>query len=132
MNIDTSLINGKVSVTVIHINGMIDSASFAEFETKINHLIGTGAHHILLDLTHTAYIGSAGMRIIHNTFRKLRAVHPHSDVSQDRAGMYKSPHIKLLNPAESIKAVLNLGGYDMYIDIFSDLKTAIAAFEAVH
>ena len=53
MEIKVSTENGRVPVTIIHIDGNLDSSSFIGFQTKAEELIKNGARHILVDLSHS-------------------------------------------------------------------------------
>jgi hypothetical protein len=44
------------------------------------------------------------------------------------AGTYKSPHLKLLNLSPEARSAFETSGFDMYIDTFTDMRTAIASF----
>ena len=44
------------------------------------------------------------------------------------AGTYKSPNLKILKPTDNVLQTLKLSGFDMFLDIHSDLKEAIASF----
>lgn len=126
--------NGRVPVTVIHIDGNIDAMTHDAFLAKARELIQNGARHILLDLSHTAYISSPGLRAINNIFNELRIMYPEADQSEEDLkqgianGTYKSPHVKLLNPSEDIKAILQTTGFDLFIETFTDKKAAITSF----
>ena len=91
---------GQVEVTVMHVDGNIDSSTSESFKTKADELIKSGAHYILVDLTHAPFVSSAGMRALQHIYERLRALHPDSDLSdQDMkkgisAGTYKSPRLK--------------------------------------
>src|SRR5215510_1588657 len=106
MEIKTFTEKGEVLVTVMHVDGNIDSASSEAFQNKADELIDGGAHFILVDLTHAPYVSSAGMRALQHIYERLRALHPDSDVSDEdvrsgiRTGTYKSPRLKLLNPSK--------------------------------
>ena len=132
MEIRVSTEPGRVPVTILHVEGDIDSASYQAFQAKAQELIKGGAEHILIDLSQVPFVGSAGLRAIHAIFSQLRLLHP--DVSDEEmrkklgVGKYKSPHLKLLNPSKETHSVLSLGGFDLYIEIHDDLKTAIASF----
>lgn len=134
MEIKVSTENGRVAVTVLHVDGKIDSASYEAFQAKADELIQGGARHILVDLSNVAYVSSAGLRALHNIFNQLRALHPDSNLSDEEvrkgisAGTYKSPHLKLLNPSKETKMTLQMSGFDMYIEVYTDLKKAIASF----
>lgn len=132
MEIKVSTEKGVRPVTVIHVDGNIDSASYQEFQSKAEELINSGARDILIDLTHVHFVSSAGIRAIHALFNKLRSLSP--DVSDEEmrkginAGTYKSPHLKLLNPSKEANTTFEMTGLDMYIGIYTDLKKAISSF----
>jgi anti-anti-sigma factor len=134
MEIKVSTENGRVPVTIIHIDGDIDSSTYSSFLSKAQELIKNGARYILVDLTHAPYISSAGLRAIHTIFTDLRAIHPDENLTEEemykgiRAGTYKSPHLKLLNLSNRVKSIFQMGGFDTYIETFDDMKTAIASF----
>ncbi|MBI3170809.1 MAG: STAS domain-containing protein [Chloroflexi bacterium] len=126
--------NGNVPVTVMHIDGNIDSSTHDAFLTKARQLIKDGAHHILLDLSHTAFVSSAGWRAIQTIFNELRSLHPSANLSEEEMkkgianGTYKSPHLKLLNLSKDVQAVFVTTGFDLFLEAFTDMKTAIASF----
>lgn len=132
MEIKVSTEKGRVPVTVMHVDGNIDAASFEAFQSKAEELIKSGARHILVDLTHAPYVSSAGLRALNIIFNRLRALSP--DVSDEEmraginAGTYKSPHLKLLNPSKASLVALENSGFSMFIEHFTDLKSALTAF----
>jgi anti-anti-sigma factor len=132
MEIKVSTEKGVRPVTVIHVDGNIDSASYQEFQTKAEELINSGTRDMLIDLTHVHFVSSAGIRAIHALFNKLRSLSP--DVSDEdmrkgiNAGTYKSPHLKLLNPSKEANTTFEMTGLDMYIGIYTDLKKALSSF----
>ena len=134
MDIKTFTEKGQVLVTVMHVDGNIDSSTYEAFQSKADELIKGGAQYILVDLTHTPYVSSAGMRALQNIYQQLRNLHPDSDVSDEevkkgiRAGTYKSPRLKILNPSKETSSTLGMTGFDMYIAIFTDKAEAIASF----
>ena len=134
MEIKTSTESGRVPVTVVHVDGDIDSATYLIFEKKVDELIDGGARYILADFSHVPYVSSAGLRALHSIHNKLRALHPDVSLSDEdmkkgvSAGTYKSPHLKLLNLSSNTRKAFELSGFDMYIETFSDMKTAIASF----
>ena len=134
MEIKTATESGRVPITVIQVNGNIDSSSYEAFQSSVNETIKNGARFILIDLTQAEYISSAGFRAFNNIFNKLRALHPDTNLSEDEvkrgisAGTYKSPHLKLLGLSDNTKTSFKLAGFDMFIETFTDKKTAIASF----
>jgi anti-anti-sigma factor len=134
MEIKTFTEKGQVLVTVMHVDGNIDSSTYKEFQAKADELIDSGAHFILVDLAHAPYVSSAGMRALQYIYEKLRKLHPDSDVSNEevkqgiRAGTYKSPRLKLLNPSKEAAKTFEMSGFDMYVESFTDKAQAIASF----
>ena len=134
MEIKVSTENGRVPVTVLHVDGNIDSATYQTFQSKVYELIKDGAQYLLVDLSHAPYVSSAGFRALHQIFNDLRARHPSSNLSEEEvkkgisAGTYKSPHLKLLNLSKETKTTFEMSGFDMFIETYDDRKKAIASF----
>lgn len=125
---------GRVPVTVLHVDGNIDSSTYREFESKVEEAIKNGARHILVDLSHSPFVSSAGLRALHSAFNKLRSLDPDAGASEEElkkgisAGTYKSPHLKLLNLSPETRTAFETSGFDMFIETFTDMKSAVASF----
>ncbi len=134
MEIKVSTENGRVPVTIMHIDGDLDSATYNVFQSKASELIRNGARHILVDLSHAPYVSSAGLRAIHQIFKELNAIHPDATLNEEEmkkgisAGTYKSPYLKLLNLSAQSKTVFTATGFDMYLEYYDDRQKAIASF----
>ena len=134
MDIKTYTEKGDVVVTVMHVDGNIDNSTYEAFQSRADELIGSGTHFILVDLSHVRFVSSAGMRALQHVYDRLRSLYPNSDVSDEnvkkgiRAGTYKSPFLKLLNPSVEAAKTFEMSGFDMFIEIFTDKATAIASF----
>ena len=134
MELKVSTENGRVPVTVVHVDGNIDSSTADQFKATTDDLIKNGARYILIDLSHAPFVSSAGLRTLHNIFNTLRSINPDSNLSDAEvkkgiaSNTYKSPHLKLLNPSKETETTFKLSGFDMYIDTFTDLKSALASF----
>src|SRR5574341_98110 len=98
MEITVTTEQGRVPVTVFHINGDLDSGTYEHFEKQAKEAIKAGTRYLLLDLTNAPFVSSAGLRAVHEVFNQLRTASP--DVSDEEmrkginAGTYKSPHLK--------------------------------------
>lgn len=134
MEIKVSTQNGRVPITIIHIDGNLDSSSYIIFQKKAEELIKNGTHYILVDLEHSPYVSSAGFRVLNQIFKELNALHPDSNLTETEMkkgisdGSYKSPYLKLLNLSNETKMVFTTTGFDMFIEDYDDIKTAIASF----
>ena len=134
MEIKVSTESGRVPVTVLHVDGNIDSSTYEQFQSTAKKLIDEGTRYMLVDLSHAPFVSSAGLRALHSLFNELRTRNPDANLSDEQvkkgisAGTYKSPHLKLLNLSPETRAAFETSGFDMYIDTFTDKKTAIASF----
>lgn len=132
MEIKVTTMKGRVPVEVIHVHGDLNSATYEFFQNKANELIKNGAQYILIDLTHSQFISSAGLRAIHSIYNQLRAAKPDQSDEEIRkgisAGTYRSPYVKLLNLSSDAEKAFTIGGFDMYIEVHKDLVKAIASF----
>jgi anti-anti-sigma factor len=134
MEIKVSTENGRVPVTVLHVDGNIDSSTYEQFQSRAKQLIDQGSRYILVDLSHAPFVSSAGLRALHSLFNELRARNPEANLNDEQikkgisAGTYKSPHLKLLNLSPETKTAFETSGFDMYIDTFTDKNKAIASF----
>ncbi len=132
MDIKVTTENGRVPVTVLHLEGDLDSSTYLSFQSKVNELITNGARHVLVDLTKVRFVSSAGLRAFHEIFNRLRSLSPDtSDAEMHRQineGTYKSPSLKLLKPSKLAQESMKTAGFDMFLEIHEDLSTAIASF----
>ena len=134
MEIKVSTESGRVPVTVLHVDGNIDSSTYEQFQSTARKLIDDGARYILVDLSHAPFVSSAGLRALHTLFNELRSRNPEANLNDEQmkkgisAGTYKSPHLKLLNLSPETKTAFETSGFDMYIDTFTDRNAAIASF----
>lgn len=126
--------NGRVPVTVMHVDGNIDSASYEMFQKKAEESIQAGSRHILVDLSHVKFVSSAGLRALHNLFNELRMLDSDSNLTEDEvkhgisSGTYKSPHLKILNLSPETRTAFQMAGFDMFIETHTDMKTAVDSF----
>ncbi len=132
LDIKSTTENARVPVTVVRLTGDIDSSTYPLFQTHVDEQVAQGARYMLLDFREVKRISSAGLRVIHNLFNKLRDLH--KDVNDDElrkkmsTGEYKSPYVKLTNLAPHIADVFTLGGFDIYIAIIADETEALKSF----
>ena len=136
MDIQVSTVNGRVPVTVMHVEGNIDSQTYQQFQQKAEELIDAGAQYLLIDLSHSPFFSSAGLRSLHHIFNKLRTKDTKNPMSEEdarrgiNAGTYKSPHLKLSNLSKETRTAFERSGFDMFIETFKDQQSAIDSFQA--
>ncbi len=123
MEIQVSNEKGRVPVTVMHVDGNIDSATYEAFESKAKALMQAGARDSLVDLEHAPFVRRAGLRALISIFNQLRALALNVSDEQMHAGInagtFKSRHSKLLNPSKSSMLALEQSGFSMFPQIFT-------------
>jgi anti-anti-sigma factor len=123
---------GRVPVTVLTIDGDIDSSNYEQLDQTAGKQIKAGAQYMLIDLTEVGFMSSAGFRSFTKIFKELRSIS--MDASEDdmrkgiNSGVYKSPYLKLFKPSKLVAETLKIAGYDMLLEVHNDMKTAIASF----
>ena len=120
MNILVGQEQGSVPVTVLKIEGDLDANTYKDFQDKASEIIDAGASNLLLDMGDVEYMGSAGFRAIHAIANMLN--------KEQKEGMYKSEHVKLLNPKGEVARVIKTLGFDSFLEIHDDRATAIASY----
>lgn len=122
----------RVPVTIVKVRGDIDASNYQELQLQTERLITNGARYLLLNLQEVPYISSAGLRVIHNAFNKLRGLHQDANDDELRkkmsVGAYKSPYIKIVHLSERAKEAFELGGFETYIEVYNDVEKAVESF----
>jgi len=132
MEIAVSYEQGRVPVTVLHVQGEINANSYEQLQAQAQAAVEAGTRDMLLDLAEVTYISSAGLRALHYAFTLVRTDSPaESDAALSkglRDGTWRSPHFKLLNPQPSVLEILKTTGFDMYLEIHHNFRDAVASF----
>jgi anti-anti-sigma factor len=132
LEIQSTIQNANVPLTIVHITGDVDASSYQEFQSYLDKLILDGAKHLLLDLQNVQFMSSAGLRAIHNIFNKLRQIHQDANDDELRkkmnVGVYKSPFLKIANLNPRVKEAFELGGFETYIEVYDDVNKAVNSF----
>jgi anti-anti-sigma factor len=131
MEIGVSQVQGKVPVTVLHVAGDLNAATYEQFQTTAKQAIDAGARSVLVDLSGVHLMSSAGMRALNNIFHWLTSSSAENEEIRKGivSGKTKSPHLKLLNPTPRVLEALKTAGFDMFLEIHHNSKDAVASFE---
>ena len=136
MNISVSQAKGRVPVTVIKLDGQLDGQTYQDLIGKAKEVHADGGRDFLIDMTDLTYISSAGLVALHSVALLTRGEDlPDTDQgwsalrSMGRtSGSTVQEHIKLLNPREEVKNVLDMVGFGNVFEIFTDLDAAVKSF----
>ena len=123
---------GRVDVTIMRVEGSIDAANYQALQTAVDTAYAAGARYLLFDLASVAYMSSAGLQVLHRIVVRLAdqrsAAGEEPTRPETNGSSVKSPHVKLLNPSENVSRLLEVSGFVSFLDVHTDLDTAIASF----
>jgi anti-anti-sigma factor len=132
MEITVTQEQGRVPVTILHVKGDVNAATADQFQAQAQQVCDDGARDMLIDLSGVSILSSAGLRALHSIFNILRSDSTEESDESMRKGLvdgtFKSPHLKLLKPNQNVNQVLHMSGFDMFLEIYDDLKEAIASY----
>jgi anti-anti-sigma regulatory factor len=136
MQITTEQIQANVPVTILRLSGDLDGSNYRDVIAKAQELHGSGARHLIIDLTNVPFMSSAGIVALHNAallfggkeapdvengWRALKAVS-----SAEEAGM--QAQVKLLNPEPRVTKALDQTGLLSFFPVFEDEAAAVGSF----
>ena len=136
MNIAVTQAEGRVPVTILHAHGDLDLSSFQELIAAAQTAYDEGARDILLDLSDTPYMSSSGLVALQSIAALTRgedlpdpeagwaAFHA---IDRDRGSGLQS-HFKLLSPQPRVDRVLEMSGFKRFLEVYTDLESAVASF----
>jgi anti-anti-sigma regulatory factor len=136
MNVTVSQIQGRVPVTLLHIDGDLDASSYRDLIAKGQEAYDAGARNVLLDLSAMPYMSSSGLVALHSIALLLQGEKPSDPesgweafraIGRDRdSGLQQ--RVKLLNPQPQVDKALETVGFKQFFEVHNDLATAIASF----
>ena len=137
MEIIISNNQGTKPVTVLRLRGALDGESYQNFIDETQKLYDAGTRDILVDMGELTFLSSAGLSALHRAARVFRGEDSstfeegwraiHAMGKESESGLQE--HVKLLNPDEKIRSVLDTVGFLAFFEIFTDLDTAIESFQ---
>lgn len=136
MNISVSKAQGKVQVYVIKLDGELDGQNYQDLIAKAREIHEDGARNFLIDLSDLTYVSSAGLVALHTVALLARGeALPDTEAgwsairSVGRAsssGVQKN--VKLFNPRDEVKSVLDMVGFSSAFEILTDFDEAVNSF----
>ncbi len=138
MNISIEQAQGFVPITILCTHGDLDGSNYREFIEKARQAVESGAQNILIDLSDTPFVSSAGLIALHSTTLLLRGEQAPSPeagweafnaIDRDLDSGIMQQHVKLLNPQARVIRTLEKTGLDHFLEIYTDLETALASFK---
>lgn len=136
MEITVSQAEGKVSVTVMQTHGALDASTYEQLIEEARQLYDAGARDLIIDLSDTPLMSSAGLVALHTIALMLRGeALPDAEsgwesfraIDRYREGGVQD-HLKLLNPNPHVDKSLEMVGFKNFIEVYGDLDEAVASF----
>ncbi|MGA9139538.1 MAG: STAS domain-containing protein [Methanocella sp.] len=101
------------NITIIFLEGKIDSTSSIEIEKKINELIDKGEKYLVVNLSGTEYISSSGLRVMLSSLKRLKKVQGDLKVSCTRP---------------LVQNVFNMAGFTQIFEFYDREEDALSKF----
>lgn len=133
---DIKITNEQENISILHLSGALDGQTYRELVTAAQGALTSGTKNILIDMSELTFISSAGLVALHVTALISRGeAMPNLDqgwtalksVGTSREGGMQK-HVKLLNPRKEIVDVLEMVGFSLFFEIFTDKDKAIQSF----
>lgn len=96
-------------VTIVEFIGQLDSETSLTAENHIFQLIDKGAENLIIDLTQTEFINSAGLKFFLAASKQMKL----------------KKRIKFCNPNEIVLGVLELSGFMTILDVKRSVEAAL-------
>lgn len=100
----------KGKVSVIGVEGRLDSMSSTDFENRLSKLIDGGSVCIALDCSKLDYVSSAGLRAI---------------LSAAKRSKQAKGKLTIGNPSQQVSEILDIAGFASILPIFKTIDEAI-------
>jgi anti-anti-sigma regulatory factor len=136
VNITVESVQAAVPVTILRLEGDLDSRSFEQLIDVGRAAVTGGARNILIDLREVPYMGSSGLVALHSIALLLAGSEPpdpesgwsahHAMARSVEAGMQEQ--LRLLGPVPAVSRVLERTGMTRFIAVDEDEAAALAAF----
>lgn len=97
--------------TVVKPSGRIDAEAAPEFAEALKAITDAGQYRIVLDLSDTDFVSSAGLRVLLDTQKTCRRL--------SRGNMV------IANVSPEVSRTLELGGFYTYFDVYDSVLDAV-------
>jgi anti-anti-sigma factor len=113
--VQISQAQGRVPVTVFHLQDRVNLGNFAELEEAAKQAYDNGTRDLVIDLGKTPSLTSIGVRALVIIHKML-------------SGEDRGKHLKLADPIPSIRDMLEISGVTEYVEVYDSVEQAVASF----
>ena len=122
--------------SIVALVGRLDSATAPNAQQALEKIVSGGAQKLAVDFSKLDYISSAGLVALHSVALLVKGEElpdteqgwsTYRSMGRTSASGVQS-HIKLLNPSEEVRNVLDMVGFGNVFQVYTDLDEAVQSF----
>ncbi|MBC7871232.1 MAG: STAS domain-containing protein [Chitinophagaceae bacterium] len=106
-------VSGLEKVTLVEVKGRVDSMNANQLGEALSGEIDGGNILIVLDLSGVDYMSSAGLREIVSALKKVKRA---------------TGDVRIAQPSERVREVLEMAGLDTIFQIYENQDTAVKSY----
>lgn len=106
-------VSDRDAITLVEVRGRVDSMNANELGESLSEQIEAGNTRLVLDLNSVEYMSSAGLREIVTALKKVKRA---------------SGDLRLAQPSDRVREVLEMAGLDTIFRIFQSQADAIGSY----
>ena len=106
---------GRVPVTVFHLQDRVNLGNFAEMEETVKEAFNNGMRDLIIDLSQTTTLTSIGLRalvVIHKILAK----------NDNRK------HLKIAGATTMMREIMQVTGISQFMEVYDTVDEAVATF----
>ncbi|MDD5677454.1 MAG: STAS domain-containing protein [Kiritimatiellae bacterium] len=100
------------NVTILQVQGKLDSASSPELDKRLTGLVGSGARQVVVNLDGLEYVSSAGLRVFLSAAKHLKQA---------------QGKLALASPSAQVQQIFDIAGFASIMPIYKTLNEAVGA-----
>jgi anti-sigma B factor antagonist len=101
-------------VDLVTVKGRVDSSTAPQLEKALQKIIDNGRYHIVVDLSGTDFMSSAGLRVLLSAVKQARR--------------FNRGDLRLAGLTSKVKKAFELAGLEVVFQLFDDSVGAVASF----
>jgi anti-anti-sigma factor len=127
---------GEKTVTIVQIDGYLDSSNYTKLVDQAKELFTSGTKNLLLDLEKCGFISSVGLKALYSMALIMRGDQPSEpgkawtsfNEMRGEIEKMKGTCCKIVNMQPKVEQSMEITGMLKYLDIYDDIDTALASF----
>lgn len=113
MRLDVLMVEEKPDVTLLEVEGVIDSVNVTDFFQCVNKLFKDGKVQVVMDMARASYLSSGALSVIADAFKKAKGM---------------GGKLVICGVSESIRELFTVVQFDRIFEFYEDVPSAVASF----